>query len=45
MAIPPADMVQDQHDEDSGAKKGLLYGHNTSGDAIPITVNDDGSFK
>ncbi len=45
MVTPPADMVQEEHDEDSGAKKGLLYGHTTSGTAVAVTVNDDGSFK
>lgn len=45
MAIPPADMLQEEHDEDSGAKRILMYGKTTGSTYTPILLNDDGTIK
>jgi len=45
MTTNPTDMKQDEHDDSSGTLRGLLYGKTTSGEAIPIVVKNDGSFK
>ena len=39
------DIPQDEHDDDSGCLRGLLFGQTTSGETIELKVNDDGSFK
>jgi len=39
----PADIKQDEHDDNSGTLRGLMFGKNTSGETIPLIVNDDGS--
>ena len=44
MALNAADMLQAQHDDDSGTLRGLLFGQTTSGETIALKVEDDGSL-
>lgn len=41
--IPEPDMLQLEHDDDSGTKRGLLFGKTTSGETIILKVDDNGS--
>lgn len=45
MVTPPADMIQDEHDDDSGTKRILLYGTQTDGSVTPVIVEDDGKLR
>ena len=45
MVTNPADMIQDEHDDVSGAKRILMYGTKTDSSTIPILLNDDGTIK
>jgi len=44
MSKPVPDMIQDEHDDDSGCLRGLLYGKTTSGEAIALKLKDDGTL-
>jgi len=45
MTTNPTDMKQDEHDDNSGTLRGLMFGQTTSGETIELKVNDNGSFK
>ena len=45
MTTNPVDMIQDEHDDTSGAKRILLYGTTTNSTTTPILLNDDGTIK
>ena len=43
MTTNPVDMIQDEHDDNSGTLRGLMFGQTTSGETINLTVDDDGT--
>lgn len=45
MTKPTPDMLQDEHDDDSGTKKSLLYGTDTGSNILPVLLDDDGQVK
>jgi len=42
MVTNPVDMKQDEHDDNSGTLRGLMFGQTTSGETIAIKVTDNG---
>jgi len=42
--VEPADMKQDEHDDNSGTLRGLMFGQNTSSETITLTVDDNGGI-
>ena len=45
MVTNPVDMIQDEHDDDSGAKRILMHGTKTDSTTTPVLLNDDGTMK
>ena len=43
MTTNPTDMKQDEHDDNSGTLRGLMFGQTTSGDTIALELNNDGA--
>ena len=44
MVTNPVDMIQDEHDDVSGAKRILMYGLTTGGDTTPVLLEDNGTM-